>query len=940
MYFVMLSGLFVFFLMPVTPLYAVQKESKVTIAVLSRTDFLPDATGVYGKRSRHGDDKMPGTGDDHQRPRRSRDKGYDHLHLEQGYNAEAVGLPEILSDAILEHLVRSNRFTAVERKALRTAVLEQRFAGGDGHGYLDSSMDAFMQATGTMSAQSDSTAAALVDGAKTVDMLRDFRHIGTTAGAKYLILGNIHKLGSRTESRAVPFSDRGRTADTKTAMARIDLRVVDTATSTVSGADSLNIEVSEFVLTGGGGSQDDYAFLDDVARQAAVSILDMVFPARLVEVNPLIVSRGRNDNINSGDTFSVYRQGREIREPGSKTVIGYLKKDIGEVRVNRVDDTMSYVEPVRGKGFKAGDLVRQSFAANINALPARTLTPVTGKVKKAEPFKGLPTVAIGLVKTGSTARTGRAADEHSPQFTDTIITRLLQSKRFKVIDRQEVDQFLDEQTAQALADNKPLTSALGTLKGCDYLILGAVQNFSLEESQIKLPHSSLVMNVLDGYAEGNIRIVDVSSGEVLESRKIFVEQQLDAKAHEERLIASLADDFAARVVADLINAIYPIKIAAVADEGTVYVNRGKDGGLNPGATLTVYRPGESIVDPDTGVVLGSRNSRLDILTLTSVEENLSLAEVNGGSRVKKGDLLKIISNEKNEDGVRETQRTGKATLAVVKIKLNARKKFDDGALVSALQDGTMDQITDNLVDALDKSNRFILLERREVDQLLDEKLFQAATKGHDIRQYIEELQGSDYLIAGELTAFYLQVTRNKVPYIDEIEVQKTGFIEGNLRIVDVRNGQVITSDKVRIKKKFTKTGVEEIRTRLIDAFVLDAAASIVQRIYPIKVLAAQPLRVLATKPDGTLYINRGADGGIQLDSLFSVLRPGQELIDPDSGSSFGTAETFIATVRIKQVEEARSVAVLVSGETPMKGDILRKDTPAYEMKTFPMKVAW
>ena len=38
---------------------AQQDSSPATIAVLSHTDFLPDATGVYDRRSWHGRDKNP-----------------------------------------------------------------------------------------------------------------------------------------------------------------------------------------------------------------------------------------------------------------------------------------------------------------------------------------------------------------------------------------------------------------------------------------------------------------------------------------------------------------------------------------------------------------------------------------------------------------------------------------------------------------------------------------------------------------------------------------------------------------------------------------------------------------------------------------------------------------------------------------------------------------
>ncbi len=941
--------------LPVT-IHAAQGETKATIAVLSHTDFLPDATGVYGKRSRHGDMKMAG-GDGHVRQRMGQDEAYDNVNRQHGYDAEAVGLPEVLADAILEQLTRSNRFTPVERKALRTAILEQRFGQQLQKSYLDKSLDSLIQSTDTMGVGGGIAATPMVAGAKTSDMLRDFRDLGSAVGAQYLVLGNLHKLGSKTVSKAVPFSDRGRTVEKKISEARLKLRVIDAASSTVIGADSLNVKVSAMLLDTGEGIEDDFAFMDAVARQAAVKILDIIFPARVVSANPLIISRGSNDNVKPGDRFTIYREGKAITEPSTGAVIAHLKETIGAVQVVKVDETIAFVEPAQPGQFQVGDLAKPDTPEPAAMQPqAQAAVPIQAQAG-SQPGQ-LPVVAIGLVKAGSTARTGAGSDEHVALFTDSVISKLVQSRRFKVIDRQEVDQLLDEQTAQAIAENRDLPSAMGTLKGCDYLVLGALQNFSQEETSIKLPNSSRVMTVLDGYAEGNMRIVDVRSGDIIESRKISVKQQQEIQAGEERLTAALADAFASRVVANLLNAIYPIKIAAVAPDGSIYINRGADGELRTGATLEVFRQGQKIIDPDTGVELGSMDSSVGTLQLSKVEDNRSIGRMVSGNMPQGGDLLKLINNGQDTAAPAGAVRTGgalpgtgagavtagsampgqpqaarsKATLALMKISLNARKTFNDSSRVSAIQAGTMDQITDTLVDALAKTNRFDMMERRQIDQLIDEKIFQAASQGGDIRQYLKELQGSDYLIIGELTNFYLHTVRKKVPYTDEVEVQLTGFIEGNLRIVDGHSSKIIATEKIRIKKKFRNLGIEEIRTRLIDIFVHDAAAAIVQRIYPIKVLAALP--------DGTIYLNRGADGGVQPGHLYSVQRPGQELIDPDSGVSFGTADTEIGTLQITTVEVARSRAKMVSGAMAMKGDILRQARPAPKKQAPKVKVSW
>ncbi len=899
-------------------------SSRATIAILSHTDFLPDATGEHDRRSSH------------------------------GYSTGKAGLPEILADAILEQLAKSKRFIPVERKALRTAVLEQRFGKKIAASYLDRTLDKAIQDMDKFEIGGGLAAPSVIEGAKYNDLLHDFKDLGTAIGADYIVLGNLHQLKSEIRSEKIPLSEAGRSVDKKTAEARLRLRIIDAKTSTVIGADSLHIKVSSILFEGGRQSHDDFAFMEQVSQEAANKILDIVFPAKVVSVEPLIISRGSNDGITEGDQFTIVREGQEIKE-SSGMVIARLKSPIGQVRVNQVQETVAMVTPEQGSGFVKGDLAmrirgEENMVNSQDHVPLRNETAGHGKT--------LPRVAIGLVKAGSTAITGDAAGKHIAAFTDTIITRLVQSKRFTVIDRQEVDQLLDEQSARALSENRDLASVMGTLKGCDYLVIGSVSNFSIEEQTLKLPNSSRIMTVLDGFAEGNIRFVNARTGDIMESRKISVRKQLDIQAGEVRLLASLADGFADQVAANLLNSIYPVKVAAVSPDGTVYINRGLDGMLSKGALFEVMRPGQKIIDPDTGVQLGTMNSSIGQIELTVIEENRSMGRVTGGSGISSGDILKLLATDNDrqnvpgkpqmtggslpgtvafkseEKNVTGKKTGGKATLALIGISLNARQKFDDNSKISAIQQGTMDQISDNIVDTLAKTNRFAMMERRQIDQLIDEKAFKSITGGGDIRDYLKEIEGADYLVAGELTNFYLHIRKKKVPYLDEYEISYTGIIEGNQRIIDGHTSRVIATEKVRLKKKFKNIGMEEIRTKLIDMYAADVANGIVQRIYPMKVLG-----VMA---DGTIFINRGADAGLKPGVSFTVERPGEELIDPDTGISFGAAETTIGTLEITSVEVARSRARMTSGTRVAAGDILRnhKEPAKPTAKKKMMKVAW
>jgi hypothetical protein len=64
-------------------------------------------------------------------------------------------------------------------------------------------------------------------------------------------------------------------------------------------------------------------------------------------------------------------------------------------------------------------------------------------------------------------------------------------------------------------------------------------------------------------------------------------------------------------------------------------------GAQPGWTFTVFRPGEALIDPDTGMNLGVEREKIGRLRISEVKEKYSIAEPVEGSEFKRGDILKL-----------------------------------------------------------------------------------------------------------------------------------------------------------------------------------------------------------------------------------------------------------------------------------------------------------
>jgi hypothetical protein len=60
-----------------------------------------------------------------------------------------------------------------------------------------------------------------------------------------------------------------------------------------------------------------------------------------------------------------------------------------------------------------------------------------------------------------------------------------------------------------------------------------------------------------------------------------------------------------------------------------------------GDVFMVYAKGEDLVDPDTGLKLGSDEKMIGSIQITNVQEKFSIGAIRGGGAMKRGDLVKV-----------------------------------------------------------------------------------------------------------------------------------------------------------------------------------------------------------------------------------------------------------------------------------------------------------
>jgi len=251
--------------------------------------------------------------------------------------------------------------------------------------------------------------------------------------------------------------------------------------------------------------------------------------------------------------------------------------------------------------------------------------------------------------------------EISAALVDLFTTALVEKGNFRVFERERLAAIMKEQNLGLSGNITPDTAVkIGKLIGVQYLLTGRITKFAMKgksfDGAFKLAFR-FKSRELSGRLD--IRLIRTDTGEI-----VYVDKGSGQKKFKNLRIASFGGgtDFDEGMVNDIFEPIIDkmaakmaskvssLKIAPAAlskHQGTVikvsggqaYISLGTRNGVNNGATFTVYRKGEALIDPDTGEELGADEERVGSLTVTKANTKFSVCKINSGS-IKKGDIVK------------------------------------------------------------------------------------------------------------------------------------------------------------------------------------------------------------------------------------------------------------------------------------------------------------
>ncbi len=251
-------------------------------------------------------------------------------------------------------------------------------------------------------------------------------------------------------------------------------------------------------------------------------------------------------------------------------------------------------------------------------------------------------------------------------LADMLVTQLVKSGKFMVIERQELSKILEEQGLGLSGAVTPQSAAqVGKLLGVELMVMGSVSEFGEKKSGIggSIGRFNIggKLTKREARAVVDIRLVNTTTGEiVLAESAEGVEKStgLDKiklkdidfgnPTHWDKTILGKAsrkaiDKCVKYITRAMENIPWQGKVIKVSADGTIYMKPGSAGGVKPGMEFVVYSKGEEIIDPDTGLSLGSEETRIGKIKVVQDLANgkACKAIVVSGSGFKIGDYVRL-----------------------------------------------------------------------------------------------------------------------------------------------------------------------------------------------------------------------------------------------------------------------------------------------------------
>ncbi len=249
---------------------------------------------------------------------------------------------------------------------------------------------------------------------------------------------------------------------------------------------------------------------------------------------------------------------------------------------------------------------------------------------------------------------------------DMLVTSLVESDRFLVVERSELEAILQEQGLGQTGLVTPQSAAqVGKLLGIELMVTGSVTEFGTKKDNIggglgSLGGFNVGVSTQSARAAVDIRLINVNTGEIVTAKTAEGEdsstgldnigiEDIDfhnSSSWDNTQLGKAAREAINQCVEYISEGMEEVQWQGKiikASGTTIFMKPGTKGGVQPGMVFTVYRPGEELIDPDTGLSLGSEEMRIGQIQFTGDvgDGRAGKAIVKSGTGFETGDLIRV-----------------------------------------------------------------------------------------------------------------------------------------------------------------------------------------------------------------------------------------------------------------------------------------------------------
>ncbi|NVO11567.1 MAG: penicillin-binding protein activator LpoB [Bacteroidales bacterium] len=254
----------------------------------------------------------------------------------------------------------------------------------------------------------------------------------------------------------------------------------------------------------------------------------------------------------------------------------------------------------------------------------------------------------------------------------------------------------------------------------------------------------------------------------------------------------------------------------------------------------------------------------------------------------------IVKVEPQVQEVKKVEQSLKRKVAIA--RFSNESQYAKGVFYSKENDPMGKQAVDILSAKLASTNKFILLERQDMDKL-SEEIKIAGNEGY-------QNVGADYLIIGSITEFGRKnVTDQNAFSRSKVQTVQAGV---NIRLIDVSTGQIIYSEEAKGEAETTNKTVMGLGERadydatLSDKAISAAISKLVENV--INNCMDRPWKsYFLTYDDNGIIISGGKSQGLKVGDNYEVVEKGKSIKNPQTGMMIELPGKTVGKIKIDTI---------------------------------------